>query len=511
VSSGHASTAIGRFGPWVALWAATFFAGVLLMPGFSSFETPSYPTLVALVRDGRLDVAIPAEGVFRRGVDGRVYDDHEIGSVLFAAPIALGAARLAPVGTERFKRIYEFGVGLGVVALSAATVVLLALIAFEVGVPLEFSGWRIALLLLASQYLIYATTPSDVSVATPLVVAASLAWLHAERGRGAGWELAGLAAGLAVAMKLSVAPVLAVLVVLAASSPAASSRGRALAGARLLAGAVPGLAIALWWNGLRTGSPFQTPYPASLHGFVPSGLPEGLAAALVSPNKGLLIYTPVLLLVPLALRHHRRLALLVGGSFLLALVRLAGTVGRSSAGGWGIRYYVPWIPLFLVFLVLAWHREVPRKRWRRVVLGAAILCGGALNVAGIVSNQMYRQQLCGFSEWTTTGMNVCAVRALPGNIARVAGARVPDVVVPGASAANVYASNRLAVWWYAIRYSGTPAAVSWGIAFVLFLGSAAAWFLSSGRAGFPTPFRPVPPSSRQADPPKGAGGSRTAP
>jgi len=451
------------------------------MPGFSSFETPSYPTVVALVRDGRLDVAVPAEGVFRRGVDGRVYDDHEIGSVLVAAPIALGAARLAPVGTERFRRIYEFGLGLGTVALSAATVVLLALIACELGVPLDIAGWQIALLLLASQYLIYATTPSDASVATPLVAAASLAWLHAERERSAGWELAGLAAGLAVAMKISVAPVLAALAVLAVSSPGASSRVRALAGARLLAGAAPGLAIALWWNALRTGSPLLTPYPASLHAFVPSALPEGLAAALVSPNKGLLIYTPALLLVPFALRYHRRLALLVGGSFLLALVRLAGTLGRSSSGGWGIRYYVPWIPLSLVFLVLARHREEPRRRWLGAALTAAFLCGGALNVAGIVTNQRYREQMCGFSEWTTTGMNACAVRALPGNVARVAGVDVPDVVVPGASAANVYASNRLAVWWYAIRYTGTPAAVSWGIAFVLFLGSALGWMYVAGR------------------------------
>lgn len=278
----------------------------------------------------------------------------------------------------------------------------------------------------------------------------------------------------------------------------------------MLAGAVPGLAVVFWWNALRTGHPLLTPYPASLHAFVFGALPEGLATALVSPNKGLLVYTPALLLVPLALREHRRLAFFVGGSLLLALVRLAGTIGRSSAGGWGIRYYVPWIPLLLLFLVLSWHRERLRRHWRRGMLAAAIVCGGVLNVAGVVTNHMYRQQLCGFQEWTTTGMNACAVRALPGNIARVLGADVPDVVVPGASPANVYASNRLAVWWYAIRAAGAPAAASWGIFVLLAAGAAFGWLLTL-RSAAPTPFRPAPPSSPPASPPTGAARSRTAP
>jgi len=54
-------------------------------------------------------------------------------------------------------------------------------------------------------------------------------------------------------------------------------------------------------------------------------------------------------------------------------------------------------------------------------------------------------------------------------------------VAPGASRADVFASNRLALWWYAIRFVGVRPAVSWAIGGALLLLGAACWRLARAR------------------------------
>lgn len=468
-------------------WATYFLVGLLLTPGFNSFETPSLETVEAVVREGHFWLDREPGGVYHRGEGGRVYEVHEVGSVLFAVPFAALAARAAPVLRVDFKRLYELEMGFVSAGLFATTLLLLVSVAHQLGVPASFAAPRILGLAIASQYLIYATSPPDVSLAAPLLAACLLAWLRAEAGRRRGWLLAGLFAGMLVAVKLALATIVPILLLLGLTAGQAGRRDRLVAVGAIVAGLVPGLALSGWWNALRTGSPLQTLYPSGIHGFALNLLPEGLAAALVSPNKGMLVYTPVLVLVPLTMRaggvlaQHRRLATFVLGSFLLSMLRISGTVASSSEGGWGNRYYVPWIALFLAVLVAEWYRRRSRPGAWVASAWLGIALGGLLNLSGILTNQMYRQQLCGFDAWDIHGMNVCAVTALPGNLARVAGARIPAIVVPGASPANVFASNRLAVWWYAIRHLGVPAAASWAIAGGLLAAAIVCWRCSARR------------------------------
>lgn len=469
-----------------AVWTACFLLGLCLAPGFNSFESPDYETVRALATGGHLWVARDSGGIYHTGVDGRIYAVHEIGSVLFAAPLALAAAPIARAVHADFKRIYELSLGVASAALLASTVVLLLALARRLGAPAGPTASRLVLLLVASQYLVYATSPPDVSISAPLLAGCVLAWQRAEDdGRPRDWALAGLLAGLLVAVKLTNATVALLLLGLALVSGRRPRRAEIARTGLVLVGLLPGAVMVGWWNALRTGHALATPYPGGPHGLHLSLVPAGIASALVSPNKGMLVFTPALLLLPWAmcpggiLARHRRLAVLLFGSWLIALVRIGGTVGGSSWGGWGNRYYVPWIPVFLLILAVSWASHAASGRGRRsfwiVTMWTLVGIGAVENAAGILTNQMYRQQLCGYGEWTLHGMNVCAVEALPANLARVAGARIPDVVVPGASAANVFASNRLALWWYAIRTLGVRPAVSWAIGLLLLAGAALAW------------------------------------
>lgn len=168
------------------------------------------------------------------------------------------------------------------------------------------------------------------------------------------------------------------------------------------------------------------------------------------------------------------------GSFALTFLRLAPTECWHSAAGWGIRYYVPWIPaLMLVLARGVWWHPAP-TRARRLGRAALLAAGLVVNLAGLLTNFHYRRQLCGDDPWNPRGSAPCAVTALPANLARAAGVALPDVVVPRASATYVFVSNRLTVWWYAVRTVGVPAWASWGIGLALLAVAVSAW-----RSAFP--------------------------
>jgi hypothetical protein len=211
---------------------------------------------------------------------------------------------------------------------------------------------------------------------------------------------------------------------------------------------------------------------------------------LISPTKGLLEYSPFLLLLPVALVADRsigtRAMLVIFGTLCLAMIRIAGTEQWNSGGGWGIRYYVPWIPLFVAAVALA-SAAWGRGSTRRYVLLATILAGVVINVSGLLSNFHYRQSQCGYESWVVPGENVCAVEAMPANLSRTVGVAVSEVVVPGASARDVFVSNRLTTWWYALIVNGLPAwasiAVGVCIMLALAIACASAWRATPGPPG----------------------------
>lgn len=467
-------------------WLACFCCAALLAPGFNSFESPDANVARAFAQTGRFSLDTePAFGSYIHGRDGRYYALHEFVPDLLAAPVALAAERARRAWSIPFDRTFGLLMSFVAAAFFATTVVLLAGVGALIGVPRRYTVAALVLLTLGSQYLVYASSPPDVSLAAPILAACWLAWLRAERGMRGGWLLAGFCAGLLPAVKITNGSTLPILLVLAATAPALEGRRLAQVSRVIQTGigAVPGLLIVAGWNYVRIGSWLHAPYHGEAVTFSVRSLPVGFLGTLISPGKGVFVFTPVLLLMPLVFsragigRTHGRTVAFVFGSLALTMAGIAGTAPWGSAGGWGVRYYVPWLPAVLLLLVAeAWRRRAHPGPWK-VVGAAAVAAGLVMNLSGLLTNFHYRQQLCGYDEWSLRSANGCAVRALPGNLARTAGVSIPDVVVPGASPADVFVSNRLALWWYAVRLAGVLPLVSWSIGGGLLLMAALLWTL----------------------------------
>ena len=466
------------------LWTGAAALGSLLAPGFNAFEAPEPGSLIAFARTGQFGLAAPPQdpklGVFFRGAGGRYYPHHEPGSLFLLAPAArlvVAVADHTRLGARQLFGLLSSAVG---VLFFATTVVMVGRIAARFGMDEIATARRFLLLTLSSQYLIYAGVASDVSVSAFLLVLAVAAWLRAEEGALAGWWLLGLAVSGLVIFKLSNGAVLPVALLLAATWKAPPrSRGAALLG--VAAGSVPGIAILGWWNWLRLGAPIARSYPAQIAGYGHTSRLLGLAGTLVSPGKGLLVYTPALILLAAALakggllRTRPRFALLLFGSWGIALARIGLSAVWSSAGGWGIRYYVTWLPVALLVCAHVWHRWAPLRGWRKAAVALLLVLGAVVNLSGVAANWLIRQSECGLGEWTWRAADTCAIAAMPGNLARIVGAGSTALTVPNASEAFGRASNELATWWYGARFAGAPVWLSWMIG--CGLAAVAAWAL----------------------------------
>jgi hypothetical protein len=363
-------------------------------------------------------------------------------------------------------------------ALLLATTLLLSAAKVAAHLSNPRAQWTVAAGILSSQYLLYGLYPSDVSLSAVMLMLIVLLWRPSdEKPTGLRSIAIGLLAGAMTATKVTNAPLVFLCPLVRAFEPHAPNRHRdALL---MAAAAVPGLSTLLWWNLIRTGHVLQFPY-ASAHSFALQNFALGVCGTLISPAKGLLVYSPSLLVFGL-LAFRRRSGdldpwtIATFMSLFIAIVRLAGTEAWTSWGGWGIRYYVPWIPALLTALVIMGAGRSPG------LLGwTIVLWGGIENLAGVLTNFHYRQSLCGFLPWTFSGTNACALVALPSNLARTFGVSIPDVVVPGASAANIFSANRLAVWWYSARAIGLTPGISWTIGGLL-IGCASASLFASYR------------------------------
>jgi hypothetical protein len=139
-----------------------------------------------------------------------------------------------------------------------------------------------------------------------------------------------------------------------------------------LAGAAGPFLIYLLYNSLRFGSPLDNGSRFLLQDF---SLPvyKGLIGLLVSPARGLLFYSPVLLLaLPgywIGFRKHKLEFSLIAAVVGLYLVFYAAFKGWHGSWSWGPRYLVPLLPLMAVPAAAAWEAV----RAKRHVVGYVLL------------------------------------------------------------------------------------------------------------------------------------------
>lgn len=407
------ATAVNRPGsgparrPARRVWPGYLFLGVLALYLFTAagqFQTVDAAQELGVavsLRHGngvRSDFPIGAAGGTSFGRSGHAYAGHDIGSSLLYLPFTLipgtvehRATRSADgtptAGLVPNRRLYF--------AASFLAPLLGALIVLVFALLLDESGFDPATVVVTALALAFTTTiwvyahVSFDSTATALAVLAALwcavRFLHRGAPRDALATGTCLAAGVLVRVDtLVMVPFLALPVLIGAYRQQKQQVGaprRSLTA--VVAPVVVAVAVALAYNWYRFGSITDNGHTDD--GFLAFNprIGEGLFGQIASPGKGLLVFSPLLIVALFRwrwfLRRHAVVAGSIAGATIATLLAHSAIVGWAGDQAWGARFTVVVVPL--VALPLA--RVVQEIRHGRITLAGRIATV-ALAVAGFV-------------------------------------------------------------------------------------------------------------------------------
>jgi Dolichyl-phosphate-mannose-protein mannosyltransferase len=322
-----------------------------------------------------------------RGVDGRYYMKYGLGQPLLAIPFfALGKS----LGNPKFVVSY-----LSILASSLTCVVL-----FYLGVRLGYStriSTRLALVAgLCTQVWPESKSPFDHAIET-LFCTLALLFLYSAQDRQWRFALAGASLGFASLTRVTaILWLLPWALFLFFSNCRKDVRTRLVEfmkrGALVAAGLLPFVIAISWYNKVRFGSVFETGYGqwALERSFQNFGNPVGLGLAgeLISPGKGILWYSPVILLFIFALpplfRRNRQtalLCLLATGVYLLFFAKYAVWHGDIA---WGPRFLVMLIPLWVLCIGALWDAPQTRRPVLTILTRGLIAAGFFVQVLAVM-------------------------------------------------------------------------------------------------------------------------------
>ena len=315
---------------------------------------------------GRIDVA-PEYGV--RGVGGRYYSKYGPGLSLV---VLLPMLAVQPIAGHAGGAFLEQAAAASVIPIVAA---LLLVALFELGIELGARKSASIGMAIGATAGTYALSYTKDFFSEPLVALfIALAMLMALRRKALLCGLAVSAAAITRPQFLLLMPVFAVLL--------AVTDRRGLP--RLIAGMVPGVVMLAVYNWARFGTVTGTGYGAE--GF---GTPiwVGVAGLLASPAKSVILFAPVVVVLPWALARLRQAR---PEAFWMMCGVMAATVVTSATwhswqGGWswGPRLLLPGL-LPVLPAVALWMDSAPKAR---AVLALCVLGALITLPAVIVSNQ----------------------------------------------------------------------------------------------------------------------------
>jgi hypothetical protein len=337
------------------------------------------------------------------GADGRRYAKYGIAQSLAAVPFFAVAGPLfdrfeLPESRDSYGNLRTgaevFGTGLTNAAIGGAAVACAFLLAIELGAGLGASFAGALLLGFATLWPHYSATFLSEPLAGLCLSLGLLAMEKAKAHTMGGWAerrwlaISGFAAGAAVATKVALIAVVWPLAALALIRSARSKRGRSRIESPLCwsFSFFFWLAAILAFNSSRFGSPWQTGYGGEASRFE-TPLLEGLAGLLVSPVKGLLWYSPVVILAAVGFariwRRDRGAALAIGAMSAAHLLITSKFYQWYGGGAWGPRLLVPMLPVWMAVAALALARLRARSLPRRAGVVALVCAGLLATAAGI--------------------------------------------------------------------------------------------------------------------------------
>lgn len=117
---------------------------------------------------------------------------------------------------------------------------------------------------------------------------------------------------------------------------------------------------------------------------------KALAGVLISPGRGLLVYTPLIVLsvggMVLFYRRHRREALVICGSVAVYVLMLAAYRQWWGGWGWGPRFLVPFLPYLILPIISILHVVFVERRhiWAGALVVALGVVGVAIQLTGVL-------------------------------------------------------------------------------------------------------------------------------
>lgn len=324
------------------------------------------------------------------GVGGRLYSIYGIGQSLLEVPFVFIAKLGRETGLLEFLINTHLFPQLSLMTFSGA---LIAVLAYMSMVSLGYSrqtGLKTALLIsFAGPLWVLTRQTYDIVQETLAILGAVTFILMAsqKQQKQARWLVfAGLMWGMAMSIRISAAiaaPGLAALIIFTGAWNTWRKR--------ITAGLWLGLGFALlaWipfaYNLARFGSLFEFGYTGHAPYFGAPVIPTAFQW-IAGPWRGMLVYMPVLLLLPLAWRYFRRdhgIALPLSGVMLTAsYILFYSQFTDLGIMGWGPYYILPAvIPLSLLVGALFEHRR-QLLRWQAGLLSVLVVLGVLVQAAG---------------------------------------------------------------------------------------------------------------------------------
>ncbi|MEE9543758.1 MAG: glycosyltransferase family 39 protein [Thermodesulfobacteriota bacterium] len=177
-------------------------------------------------------------------------------------------------------------------------------------------------------------------------------------------------------------------------------------------------------NHHRFGSVFALGYGEETMMFV-NPLFQGISDLLINPNKGLLLFAPLMILLPYAVWRFSKVfaleSIIIAMLFIVNFIIYAKWWAWEGAASWGPRFLLPLVPLAIIPLA-----ELTKKRAGIIIIAILAIGGFLVNLLGVVVNPVAFDNLVLNS---TIGMEIETTRPKTDYIDIGAGLQVPPYVV----------------------------------------------------------------------------------